>query len=64
MWCQEGSDSAASHPAAPLAKVDLDDDDLALLIRYVNPTYLSEDSWPKIQARFEEEGSIQLQVLD
>uniref|UniRef100_A0A7R9YSB2 Fe2OG dioxygenase domain-containing protein n=1 Tax=Chlamydomonas euryale TaxID=1486919 RepID=A0A7R9YSB2_9CHLO len=40
---------------------ELSDDDLALLIKFVNPSYLNEDSWPKIQAKFEEDGSVQLQ---
>ena len=31
-------------------------------VRYVNPTYLSEESWPKIQERFKADGSVQLQV--
>lgn len=66
------SASPISHVIFPLglftqtcsdaAPSDLDDDDLALLVRFVNPSYLSEDSWPKIQAKFEEDGSVQLQV--
>ena len=35
---------------------------MLLLLHFVNPTYLSEDSWPKIQAKFAEDGSVQLQV--
>ncbi|PNW79265.1 hypothetical protein CHLRE_09g408464v5 [Chlamydomonas reinhardtii] len=38
----------------------LSDEDLGKLIRWVNPVYLDESSWPKIQARFAEEGSVQL----
>eukprot|EP00798_Chlamydomonas_sp_ICE-L_P021076 gene21076-27957_t len=49
-----------SAPPCSLANTDVSDDDLALLIKYVNPTYLSEDGWPKLQAKFEEDGSIQL----
>jgi hypothetical protein len=29
--------------------------------RYVNPAYLSEASWPRIRAKFAEDGSVQLQ---
>ncbi|PNH00469.1 hypothetical protein TSOC_013705, partial [Tetrabaena socialis] len=38
----------------------LSDDDLALLVRWLNPVYLSEAAWPRVQARFEEDGSVQL----
>ncbi|KAG1656705.1 hypothetical protein FOA52_006489 [Chlamydomonas sp. UWO 241] len=47
--------------AALSGACELTDDDLALLIKYVNPSYLNEDAWPKIQAKFEEDGSVQLQ---
>ncbi|GAX82106.1 hypothetical protein CEUSTIGMA_g9534.t1 [Chlamydomonas eustigma] len=40
---------------------DLSDDDLSLLVRYINPSYLAEENWPKVQAKFQEDGSIQLQ---
>ena len=62
----ESTDQRDPLPTAdssnPSGSLDLDDDDLALLVRFVNPSYLSEDSWPKIQAKFEEDGSVQLQV--
>lgn len=32
-----------------------------LLLKYINPTYLSDDNWAKVAARFEEDGSVQLQ---
>ncbi|KAF5842957.1 Oxoglutarate and iron-dependent oxygenase degradation C-term-domain-containing protein [Dunaliella salina] len=38
----------------------LSDDDLSFLIRYMNPTYLSESAWSKIQGKFKEDGSVQL----
>lgn len=64
--CCESTDQRDPLPNAdssdPSGSLDLDDDDLALLVRFVNPSYLSEDSWPKIQAKFEEDGSVQLQV--
>uniref|UniRef100_A0A7S3R425 Fe2OG dioxygenase domain-containing protein n=1 Tax=Dunaliella tertiolecta TaxID=3047 RepID=A0A7S3R425_DUNTE len=38
----------------------LSDDDLSFLIRFINPTYLSENAWSKIQEKFKEDGSVQL----
>jgi len=46
---------------APLSTSDdVTDDDLALLVRWVNPAYLGEDAAAKVQAKFEEDGSVQL----
>ena len=38
----------------------LSDDDLSLLVRWVDPTYLSEAAWPRVRAKFAEDGSVQL----
>ncbi|RMZ56634.1 hypothetical protein APUTEX25_002723, partial [Auxenochlorella protothecoides] len=51
-----GSDAAAT--AGPLPEAELE-----VLARYVNPVYLAEATWPKVAARFREEGSVQLQAF-
>jgi hypothetical protein len=38
----------------------LSDDDLSLLVRWVDPTYLSEAAWPRVRVKFAEDGSVQL----
>ena len=58
---------AAAPPAAHARPLDprageLSDADVAALLKWVNPVYLSEDSWGAIQAKFQRDGSIQLQV--
>ncbi|GFR40250.1 hypothetical protein Agub_g822 [Astrephomene gubernaculifera] len=55
-----GEDAAGGHEPVQGGEGPLSDDDLALLVRYVNPVYLAEASWPKIRERFAEEGSVQL----
>ncbi|EFJ40470.1 hypothetical protein VOLCADRAFT_108132 [Volvox carteri f. nagariensis] len=55
-----GEDAQTRHETIEGGAGPLSDDDLALLIRYVNPVYLSESSWPKIRERFAAEGSVQL----
>ncbi|KXZ49624.1 hypothetical protein GPECTOR_20g481 [Gonium pectorale] len=56
-----GEDAAVAHTPIADGASPLSDDDLSLLVRYVNPAYLVESAWPKIRQRFEEEGSVQLQ---
>mmetsp|Transcript_31041 Transcript_31041/g.68891 ORF Transcript_31041/g.68891 Transcript_31041/m.68891 type:complete len:719 (-) Transcript_31041:853-3009(-) len=56
-----GSVTPCRAPPGCPALLDLSDADLAALVRYLNPTYLSEDAWPRIHAKFAEDGSIQLQ---
>lgn len=47
--------TTGGSPAAPLTE-----EDTALLLRYLNPAYLSEDAWGSVAERFKEEGSVQL----
>lgn len=39
----------------------MSDADLALLRAWVNPAYLKQESWAKIQDKMEADGSVQLQ---
>ncbi|GIM01673.1 hypothetical protein Vretimale_6471 [Volvox reticuliferus] len=55
-----GEDAQTKHQAIEGGALPLSDDDLGLLVRFVNPVYLAESSWPKIRERFEAEGSVQL----
>ncbi len=48
-----------TYPGAP-PSTPLTDEDTALLLKYLNPTYLSEDAWKSIAERFQEDGSVQL----
>lgn len=54
--------AATAAAAGTAAEGELSDEDLALLVRYVNPSYLAEAAWDQIHAKFFEEGSIQLQA--
>jgi hypothetical protein len=46
--------------AGPSTDAELSEADLRLLRSYVNPTYLEAAAWGKIQAKFKEDGSVQL----
>ncbi|KAG2489088.1 hypothetical protein HYH03_012314 [Edaphochlamys debaryana] len=55
-----GEDAKGAHEPIAGGEAPLSEDDLSFLVRWLNPAYLSEASWPKIRARFEDEGSVQL----
>lgn len=40
---------------------ELSDQDMALLLKFVNPVYLSDQSWSAVLPKFREDGSVQLQ---
>lgn len=48
------------HTTGASPRAALTESDTALLLRYVNPAYLSEDAWASVAERFKEEGSVQL----
>lgn len=60
----------AASPAAPAPACspcaggspagELSAEDLAYLGQYVNPSYLSQANWAKVEAKFTEDGSVQL----
>jgi hypothetical protein len=47
---------AGNNTSGPLSEADLE-----LLRAWVNPAYLKQESWAKIQQKMEADGSVQLQ---
>jgi hypothetical protein len=47
-------------PAGGSPAGELSEEDSALLGRYVSPSYLQEGNWGRVQAKFAEDGSVQL----
>lgn len=50
-----------SHLAGGNTSGDLSEADLQLLRKWVNPAYLKPESWQKIAAKMNDDGSVQLQ---
>ena len=66
--CPCPADHGAACTPAPLSHTgggspsgELTPEDTALLSKYVTAGYLSEGNWGKVQAKFAEDGSVQLQ---
>ena len=59
--CYQEASAAIFHPLAPAASADLSEDDLKVLNKWVNPTYLTSSSWSQIKSKFtSDDGSILL----